>query len=192
MKTKFSRILALTLALLMTLSLTAFAADERKTEPDPYTILRGGAVQLADYDEIRTDWNRDGCQLDTCFLTGDSMLRRLRLTFDGAYNLYDVYQMVAEATTADAVLYDYSYQRYGYKNLRYYLTDNVLNACYDADGAKLLRNLKSSSTYRRNSTVRWLVDTQLSDWKPITPRSSGVRWRITAAKRFCRIWISSS
>lgn len=157
---KILSLIALTLALVMALTSTAFAADNTRygTYSAPYTITRNGEVVLATYDEIRTDWNNDGCQLDTCFLTGESMLRRLRLTFNDAYDLYDFYQSAANASTVDAVMYA-KFQYYG--NLRAYLSDATYNQYFAPDGAAMLQNLKASSEYRNNASVRWLVDSQL-------------------------------
>lgn len=158
---KLLSLIAMVLTLMVVLASTAFAAEDARyvTNPAPYTIARNGEVTLASYDEIRTDWNNDGCQLDTCFLTGESMLRRLRLTFNDAYDLYDRYLSVADASTVDAVMYK-KYQGYG--NLRAYLSDTTYNRYFNADGALMLQNLKASSEYRNNATVRWLVDSQLS------------------------------
>lgn len=156
---KILSLMVMALALLM-LASTALATDTKAApQLSPYSITQYGVVLTVDNTTIRTDWNNDGCQLDSCFLTGNSMLRRLRLTFNEAYDLYDYYQSAINASTPDTVLYT-NYHRYG--NLRNYLSNGTLNYYYSADGAQMLENLKASSEYRNNATVKWLVDTQLA------------------------------
>ena len=156
-----SRVFALLLAMLMLLSTTAFAANDTKakTDPPPYTINRYGEVTIYVSDTaVKTDWNHDGCQLDTCFLTSDSLLRRLRLTFNAPYDLYDTYQRILTANTTEGVLQK-SYGRYG--KLNDYLSASTIRRYYSSSGIDFLYGLQRSREYQNSTIVQCLVSWNL-------------------------------
>lgn len=165
------RLSALLLAMLMLLSTTAFAANDAKAknDPPPYTINRYGEVTIYVNDTIiKTDWDHDGCQLDTCFLTSDSLLRRLRLTFNAPYDLYDTYQRALAANTTEGVLQK-TYGRYG--KLDDYLSASTIRRYYSQSGIDFLYGLQRSREYQTNTMVQCLVSWNLNDLEVNLPDS---------------------
>lgn len=175
MKKRFSKsmsILSLVLALAMVLTTVGFAAEANTYALDE-GIANSDAIDPAAYLDarytsvitldgyLRTDWDRSGCQLDTQFLTGDYLLRRLRLTFNDAYDLYDAYNILKDKNTISTVM-AITYGNSS-KTLRDYLSTSTYRNCRGNDGIETLQNLKSYSEYRNNSTVRRMVDNALSD-----------------------------
>lgn len=124
-------------------------------------ITEYGVTFTSASDTIRTDWDRSGCQLDTQFLTGDYLLRRLRLTFNDAYDLYDAHIALQDQNSISTVMA----LTYGNssRTLRDYLSNSTYRNCKGNDGIETLQNLKRYSEYRNNSTVRRIVDNALSD-----------------------------
>ncbi len=159
-----SRLLALVLATLMALTATAFAADDSRaqTNPPPYTIDRYGNVTITVSDTtVKTTWDGDGgCQIDTYFLSGQSLLRRLRLTFNSAYDLYDSYLRAVQANSVDAVLQK---EYRGYGKLADRLYRSTIQSYQGTDGIGFLCNLRLSWEYRNDYITRWMVEKALAD-----------------------------
>jgi len=150
---KFLSLLVLAATMLLTLATPAFATNAEAKNSVPTGVL-------ASSDSIKTTWDTSGCWLHGSFDSVDTEMKRLRLTFQGAYDLYKYYTDLYYGNQVSSVL-DKDYGGFG--RLRNYLSSSTIAQCQGKDGIATLKSLKSFSyEYYANASVRAIVDGELS------------------------------
>lgn len=118
----------------------------------------GVALSVIGYGLV-TEWDTSGCQLHGMF-DGDCMLRRLRLTFDDAYQLKSIFDACHAVNDANYALFTAYHPSYG--RLSDYMSEATFRQYLGNTAYETLKNLRASAWRSPYWQVRQIVDEELA------------------------------